>query len=321
MKKKILILGVMGHIGYALSIYLNRKNFQVIGTYNKFRNLSLIKNLKKNNIRILQCNFAEKKGLNKIFKKYKIDNCINCAAISHDSVAKKIPSKAIDANCYGVANLIDFQKKFKFKLINISTGSVFQEIKSSKHKIDETITPTPKSVYASTKRVGELLIHNNHEIDKKSCNLRVSWVYGPPIILTKFNAQRGPIAFILSELFFKNKKKLNFKSGADFQASFTYIDDVCEVIFKMIKLKKFNFSLYNFGSGKNYLLKDIIKFINKNYKPKKIVAGKGYIPWSNDSIIRGPIVSLKHRNFFKPTTNIYKGVKKYISFIKGNNHA
>ena len=115
MKKKILILGVMGHIGYALSIYLNRKNFQVIGTYNKFRNLSLIKNLKKNNIRILQCNFAEKKGLNKIFKKYKIDNCINCAAISHDSVAKKT-SKAIDANCYGVANLIDFQKNLNLNL-------------------------------------------------------------------------------------------------------------------------------------------------------------------------------------------------------------
>ena len=99
--------------------------------------------------------------------------------------------KTIDVNCYGIQNLIDLQKTFKFKLINISTGSVFQDIKSSKLKITEEIVPTPKSVYSTSKRLGEILINNCHEINKRSCNLRVSWVYGPPIILKKFDAKNS----------------------------------------------------------------------------------------------------------------------------------
>ena len=31
-------------------------------------------------------------------------------------------------------------------------------------------------------------------------------------------------------------------------------------------------------------------------KEKKVLAGKGYAPWSNDSIIRGPMVSSKKLN-------------------------
>ena len=175
--------------------------------------------------------------------------------------------------------------------------------------------PTPKSVYSTSKRLGEILINNCHEINKRSCNFRVSWVYGPPIILKKFDVQRGPIPFILSELFFKKKKKLVFKSGSDFEASFTFIDDVTNVIEKMIKMKKFKFSTFHFGSGKNYKLKEIIKFINKNYKDKKIVSGPGYAPWSNDSVIRGPMITSNKVNFYKPRTNIKTGVKKYINYI------
>ena len=69
---------------------------------------------------------------------------------------KFFPKKTINVNCYGIQNLIDLQKLYKFKLINISTGSVFQDIKNSKFKITE-IVPTPKSVYSSTKRLGEIL--------------------------------------------------------------------------------------------------------------------------------------------------------------------
>ncbi len=321
MKNRILILGIMGHIGYALSIFLSKKNYKVIGTYNKSKNKKYLKNLNNNNIKIFKCNLGKKDEIGNILKKNKFDICIYSAAISHDSVAKKFPESAIDVNCYGLANILSFQKKYNFNLINISTGSVFQEIKSSKFKINEFVTPTPKSIYASTKRVGELLVNNCHAINKKSCNLRISWVYGPPIILKKFNPQRGPIAFILSELFFKNKKKLIFKSGKDFEASFTYIEDICMVITKLLNLKKFKYPTYHFGSGENYSLKKVINFINDNYKDKKIIAGKGYAPWSNDSIIRGPMISSQQINFYKPKTKLLDGIRRYIKFISENKNA
>lgn len=316
MKKKILVLGSLGHIGFSLSKYLANRNYQVIATYNNSKNKKLFALLKKANVSLIKCNLKNKQKLTKIFRNNNINTCICAAAISHDSIAKFFPQKTIDVNCYGIQNLINLQKIYKFKLINISTGSVFQEIQSSKIKINEEIAPTPKSVYSSTKRLGEILINNSHEINSKSCNLRVSWVYGPPIILEKFDPQRGPIPFILSELFFKNKKKLSFKSGSDFEASFTFIDDVTNVIEKMIKMQKFKFSTYHFGSGKNNKLIEIINFINKNYKDKKVISGPGYAPWSNDSVIRGPMITSNKINFFKPKINFKLGIKKYIEYIK-----
>ena len=311
----------MGHIGYSLCNYLAKKNYTVIGTYNRSSNKHFLKNLNENKVSLIKCNTGNKKEIFNLFKKNKIDCCVYSAAISHDSVAKKFPKEAIDVNCYGLVYLTELQKKYKFKLINISTGSVFQDIKSSKIKIDEEMAPTPKSIYASTKRLGEIIVTNNHEIDKKSTNLRISWVYGPPIVLNKFNPQRGPIAFILSELFFKNKKKLVFASGSDFKATFTYIEDISAVVEKMFNLKYFKHPIYHFGSGMNYSLKDIINFINKNYLDKKIIAGKGFAPWSNDSIIRGPMTSSKKINFYKPKTSIKEGVAKYIKFLTESRNA
>ncbi|MDB3938909.1 NAD-dependent epimerase/dehydratase family protein [Candidatus Pelagibacter sp.] len=315
MKKKILILGSFGHIGYSLSKHLREKNYEVIATYNKSKEKKKNSLFKKENIRLIKCDLKDKKKLKRIFQNYKINTCVCAAAVSHDSVAKFFPEKTINVNCYAIQNLIDLQKLYKFKLINISTGSVFQDIKDSKFKITEEIVPTPKSVYSSTKRLGEILINNSHETNQRSCNLRVSWVYGPPIILNKFDPQRGPIPFILSELFFKKKKELIFKSGSDFEASFTFIDDVTNVIEKMIKMKKFKFPTYHFGSGKNYKLSEVINFINKSYKNKKIISGPGYAPWSNDSVIRGPMITSNKINFYKPKINIKLGIKKYIKYI------
>ena len=94
---------------------------------------------------------------------------------------------------------------------------------------------------------------------------------------------------------------MSFKSGSDFEASFTFIDDVTNVIEKMIKMQKFKFSTYHFGSGKNNKLIEIINFINKNYKDKKVISGPGYAPWSNDSVIRGPMITSNKINFFNKT--------------------
>ena len=268
----------MGHIGYALALYLAKKNYEVIATYNHTKKKQFLINFKYNKIKVLKCNVKNKKTLKSIFQKYKITSVIYCSAISHDSVAQKFPKKTLDVNCYGIANILEIQNKYNFRFINLSTGSVFQDVKNTRLKITEDDTPTPKSVYASSKRLGEILITNAYKKNKNVCNLRVSWVYGPPIILEKFDPQRGPLAYILSQLFFKNKKKLIFKSGSDFEASFTYIDDVSEVIEKIINLKKINSSTYHFGSGKNYKLGDLIKFINNNYKIKKILCGPGFLP-------------------------------------------
>ena len=81
----------------------------------------------------------------------------------------------------------------------------------------------------------------------------------------------------------------------------------------MIK-KKFKFSPFHFGSGKNNKLIEIINYLNLNYVDK-IISGRGYSPWSNDSIIRGPMITSKKIKFYKPKINFKLGIKKYIEYI------
>ena len=238
-KKKVLILGAGGHIGYTTAIYLNNLGYKVIGTYNKNHPKNFTIQDKKN-IKLIQCKLSDKKKLKYIISKYKINKCVYCAAVPHEIYAKKDPLNALEANVIGVHNLVEIQKKFNFNIILISTGSVFQEIKNSS-KINEKIIPSPKSIYSATKRLGEILLEVfSSSTDSKSCILRISWVYGPPIICKKIDIQRGPIPNILYENIKKNKMSFKLKSGKEFKASFTYIEDVNKSISKLITKNKFN---------------------------------------------------------------------------------
>lgn len=317
-KNTILITGVMGHIGYASAIFLSKRNYKVVGIYNKSLNLVKKRILLNNNVSLIKNNLEKPLKIKKILKKNKIKNCLYCSAVSHDIYAKKDPEKTIKVNSLSLCYFLKFQRqKIYDKLIYISTGSVFQDIKSTKFKFNENVVPTPKSLYSSTKRLGEILIQSFFSLNKfKSCILRVSWVYGPPLLTTKINPQRGPIPYLIQKLIIQKKRNVKMKSGGEFAASFTYIDDVCFAIYKLLQLRKFKSDIYHLGSGKNNTNYDLIKIFKKLLPHKEIKLGKGKNPWSKDSVIRGPIVSKYNYSFLKPRYSLTKGIKSYIEFSK-----
>ena len=310
----ILITGIMGHVGFSTSIYFAKKNFKILGVYNQSINQDYLKVLKKYNIKIIKNNLLNKNLLKKIISKYKIMGCIFCSGVTHDSVAKVNAEKAINSNIVGLLNLLEIQKEKRLKkLIYLSTGSVFQEIKTS-NKISETVIPTPKSVYAGSKRMGEILIKNfNKEFKINCCVIRISWVYGPPIIIKKFNPQRGPIPFILHAITKGTKNVLKFKGG-DFKASFTYINDVCNFIYYIFNKRSFNSEIYQLGSGRNNSNYEIATILSRLLK-KKIIFSKGVKPWSNDSVMRGPIYQKNKQTKFKIKYNLSKGLESYCKWM------
>ena len=315
MKKKILIVGCQGHIGFSLTKYLTNK-YNIIATFNKRISKTYFNLPRGKNIKILKLNVFNKKKINKLFDENKIDTCIYCAGVTHDSFAKNDPENTIVANSLGVNNFLSLQKKKNFKFIYISTGSVFQDIVSSKIKINENVSPSPRSLYSISKRLGEILVENSFSKKNISTLLRVSWVYGPPIINKQINIQRGPLPFILTKLFKENKKKIYFSSGRDFEASFTYIDDVSLAIEKLISLKKFAYSSYHLGSGKNYKLSEVCKIVNRLSNKIRIKMGPGFLPWTSDSVIRGPIISTRKKQILKTHYSLDRGIKNYINFLK-----
>ena len=68
----------------------------------------------------------DKKSLNKIFKKYKINKVINLAAQAGVRYSIKNPEAYLHSNISGFLNILELSKKFKVKhLIFASTSSVY----------------------------------------------------------------------------------------------------------------------------------------------------------------------------------------------------
>ena len=316
-KKTILITGVMGHIGFGLAVYLSN-NYKVIGIFNHKKSLSKTKILRSKKVILIKDNLEKFESLKKIFIKYNIKDCIYAAGIAHNTVAKKNVDKTIKVNCLSVNFFLEAQfKKYFEKFIYISTGSVFQNIESSKKKIIESNKASPNSIYSISKRLGETLIETFFKKNKKkSCSLRVSWVYGPPLLTKKIVPQRGPIPYIIQKLFVESKKIVRFTSGGKFAASFTSIDDVCRSISEMLLLKKFSHPVYHFGSGRNFSNLELARIFNKLYPQKKVFFGNGVKPWSDDSVIRGPLSTKYKYSFLKSKISLEQGISNFVKLIK-----
>ena len=313
----ILVTGIFGHIGYTTTLELCKHKNKVIGIYNNSVDINYKKILIKNNVTLIKNNLTNFEYIKKIFKKHKIKKVVHCAAVAHDSIAKKEPLKTLNINSISVYFFLELLKQRKFnKFIYISTGSVFQNITDSK-KIFENKIPTPKSLYATTKRLGEVLTQSYKEnFNLDAFVLRVSWVYGPPLIIKKINPQRGPIPYIAYKIA-KGQRNIKFSSGKDFKAAFTYIKDVNNAVLKLLNSNQSNICYFHLSGGKNYSNIQIGKIFEKIIIGSKITFKKGVKPWSNDSVMRPPIVSNNLK--YKIKYSLEKGISEYIKFLI--NHA
>ena len=112
-------------------------------------------------------------AVDKFVKKYNIKVIINCAAYTAVEKAESEPEIADLINHLAVANFAKVSKKYKIKLIHISTDYVFDGKRTESYS-EDCIT-NPESVYGKTKLDGELAIQKTNP--KNSVIIRTSWLY------------------------------------------------------------------------------------------------------------------------------------------------
>jgi dTDP-4-dehydrorhamnose reductase len=107
------------------------------------------------------------------FKSNTFDLLINCAAYTAVDKAEDEVELAFKVNGEGVINLLEACVLMGAKLIHYSTDYVFDGF--SKEPYSELDTPSPNSIYGSSKLKGEEHIKANKKVE--SIVLRTSWVY------------------------------------------------------------------------------------------------------------------------------------------------
>ena len=264
----ILITGVCGFIGFNIANFLLKKNYKIYGIDN-INNYYSVK-LKKSRLQILKehknfffskLDIRKYKKIKKIYDKIKFDIVIHLAAQAGVRYSIKEPRKYIENNIVGFFNIIDLCRIAGIKkLIYASSSSIYGDNRN--FPLNENQIPRPKNLYASTKV-------NNEEIAQI-----FSKFYGISIVGLRFFTVYGewgrPDMFMMKYLKSKFNKKNKFylyNQGEHFR-DFTYIQDVNNIIYKIIKKKFKGHSVFNICSNKSIKITKVIKIINNFTKSK-----------------------------------------------------
>ena len=239
MSKNILVTGAAGFLGFHLCKKLLENKIKVIGIDNindyydinlKKKRLEIIhKTAKnKNNWEFIKTDLINKDEMLEIFESYKPEKVVNLAAQAGVRYSLENPNAYINSNIVGFSNILESCKVSKVShLLYASSSSVYGGNTKIPYSENDAVNH-PVSIYAATKRSNELMAHAySHLHNISATGMRFFTVYGPwgrpdmaPMIFSKAIIQKKPIKI--------------FNKG-DMSRSFSYVDDVVDIIIKLIE--------------------------------------------------------------------------------------
>ena len=313
---KILVTGVAGFIGFHLVKKLLDKKIIVYGidNINDYYDIGIkkarLKELKRSKYFIFYfISLSNKQKINNIVKKNNISYIINLAAQAGVRYSITNPQEYFTSNIEGFFNILEISKENKIKhLIYASTSSVYGNNKKFPLN-EESKTDQPLSFYAASKKTNEVMAYSYSNIYKlPTTGLRFFTVYGP-------FGRPDMALFKFTKSLFTNKHISLFNNG-NHSRDFTYIDDIVEGIFLLIKKpsnKIIPYNIFNIGSNApkklNLFIKIIEKLVNKKSKIKKLPLQLGDVKKTHASINK-----LTKYVGYKPKYNITIGIKKFVDW-------
>ena len=317
----ILITGVAGFIGYHVADRILKHYKKVIGidNLNNYYDTNLkkdrLQNLKKKykkKFQFIKLDIKNRKKIDNLFKKYKIQIVIHLAAQAGVRYSIYKPSVYLESNINGFYNVIEAAKNHKIKhFIFASSSSVYGDQKI--YPIKETDdTSKPLSFYAATKKTNEILSHSYSKIYKLNVTcLRLFTVYGP-----YGRPDMAPYKFTKSAF---EKKNISIFNKGKHERDFTYVTDVSNAVYRLINKRPKNyFQTINVCSSKTIKLMEFIKLVEKITK-KKII--KRYLKKQKGDVVKtyGQNNKLKKITGINKFVSIKDGMQKFVNwYVKYN---
>jgi UDP-glucuronate 4-epimerase len=337
-KKKILITGTAGFIGFHLAKRLLEEGNQVVGLDNindyydvrlKYARLKetgieqeeieygkLVQSKTGEKYRFIQAALEDRVTLENLFATEKFDVVCNLAAQAGVRYSIENPYAYIDSNIAGFMNVLECCRHNRIKhLVYASSSSVYGNSGKTPFLEDDRVD-YPVSLYAATKKANELMAHTySHLYQLPTTGLRFFTVYGPwgrpdmaPILFAKAITEGNPIKV--------------FNNG-DLSRDFTYIDDIVEGIVRVMEdipsreEKHPYYRIFNIGHSQPVALMDFIRTMEEAIGRKAILEmhpmqkGDVKITYADTS-------KLENAVGYKPETELQSGIRKFVAWYRQN---
>ena len=327
-----IVTGSVGFIGSAVSLKLLERGDNVIGIDNhndyydpKIKDARLERLVKYANYKHYKVDLSNRKSLDEIFRKNKIQKVVNLAAQAGVRYSIENPLTYINSNIVGFAHVLENCRHHKVEhLVYASSSSVYGANTKMPFSEHDSVNH-PLSVYAASKKSNELMAHTySYLYQLPTTGLRFFTVYGPwgrpDMALFKFTKN------ILEE------KPIDVFNYGKHTRDFTYIDDIVEGVIKTLDnptngksdwnsdkpdpaTSKSPWCIYNIGNNQPVNLMDYIDALEKNLGVKAKI---NYLPLQPGDVpdTFASTDNLNKKFNYKPSTSVIDGVSNFVNWYK-----
>ena len=329
----VLVTGAAGFIGMHVAARLLAEGHEVIGLDNlnsyydvRLKEARLAQLQGKLGFSFEKMDLADDAAMAALFKRHAFSKVIHLGAQAGVRYSLSHPHTYIDSNVRGTLNILEGCRHHGVKhLVFASTSSVYGLNRtlpfSPHHGVDH-----PVSLYATTKRAGELMGHNYAEL------------FGLPVTALRFFTVYGPWGRPdMSPILFAKKMRVGepidvFNHGRH-RRDFTFIDDIVEGVVRVMDhvptanaawdaqhpdpaSSRAPFRVFNLGNRTSVELMHFIELLERALGVK---VEKRFLPAQPGDVedTLADMTDLETAIGYAPKVAIEEGVERFIQWFKG----
>lgn len=321
MNDVILVTGAAGFIGYHLCARLLADGRRVVGldNLNSYYPVALKMDRLANltgqaGFSFVRADLADAEAVLDVFKAHRPKIVVNLAAQAGVRYSIDHPHAYLDSNVTGFLNVLEACRHFPVDhLLFASSSSVYGNSSVAPFSVDERCEK-PVSLYAATKRAGELMGYTySHLYGIPMTGLRFFTVYGP--------FGRPDMAYYSFTRKMLSGEPIEVFNNGDLQRDFTYVDDIVEGLVRVLPsppspdLGGARHRLYNIGNNRP---EKLMRFIEVLEQCLGVTADVIYRPMQPGDVYQtsADIAPLARDFGFAPSTRIEDGLKRFTDWYR-----
>jgi len=309
---KILVTGGAGFIGSALASRLFAEGHEVVvvDNFNEYYDAKLKRDRVAQllpNVPVYFLDITHKESLNALFAAHDFDVVCHLAAQAGVRYSVEAPEVYVTTNVLGTQTILEVMQKHGVKrLVYASTSSAYGMSTPSPFQ-EHAAADKPVSVYASTKRAGELLAHSYFkQYGIEATCFRFFTVYGP--------WSRPDMAMLKFAQKMTAGESIDVYNNGDMRRDFTYIDDIVEG-FTLAVHKPLGYEVVNLGNGRPV---ELLHFVELLEKSLGVSAQKNMLPMQQGDVYETYADTSKAKELlgFQAKTSFEEGIEVFARWYK-----